>query len=390
MDINQSSQTNYCSNCGHPVEPGTIFCSNCGTQLDHFSDLNPKIEPRFFSHQAQEYTNHNKQRLERGKNKYSLNNKWLLLIPMGMILIILMIVISTQKPLNSKQTNSSSPITQPTIERVEPNNFSEFQPTITSVPISTEALDQMQPTAVKITPTSVENYNTSSTKPISSCPGAPDQRLTVGENARVCTKSDNVYIRKSPSRESSILTSVAPGAVVKIIGGPECANEWSYWEVEISDGTTGWISEGGDKTDRYFLCPISKTGSGSISGHLYYPSEMIPNGYVVAININTNEITYIKNKLNQYTFQIDNLPPGKYYIARYLPYERNETDPRIFVNTYTKWVDCVRSSSEAMPACYDHSLVPVEVFAGQTTEEIHLLDFILTTDYGLPENPINP
>lgn len=291
------------------------------------------------------------------------------------IFFILLVIISTQKLQKSNHTNSSNYLNQPTF---------------TSVPIPTEKMDQLQQTVMKITPTSTDNNNTISKKPSSSCPGAPDQRLTVGSNARVCTKIDNVYIRKEPSKNSGILTSVVPGMVVNIIDGPECANDYSYWKVKLSNGMTGWMSEGGDKIDPYFLCPTFGTGSGSISGHLYYPSEMIPRGYVVAINIDTNEVVYIETQLNQFTFQIDNLQPGEYYVAFYLPYKSYPDKSTILVNAYTKYAYCNHASSDTVPTCNDHSLVPVKVYAGQTTENIHLLDYILTTDYGLPTNPINP
>jgi hypothetical protein len=95
----------------------------------------------------------------------------------------------------------------------------------------------------------------SSSDSLSACPGAPPQRLTINEMAYVCTKSETVKLREGPGKKYSILKSLISGADVKIIGGPKCADNWSWWEVETESGYRGWMSEGGDNADKYFLCP---------------------------------------------------------------------------------------------------------------------------------------
>lgn len=88
-----------------------------------------------------------------------------------------------------------------------------------------------------------------------SCPGAPPQRLTVDEMAFVCTANDSVKLRDGAGKNYSVIKSLVPGADVKIIGGPKCGDNWSWWQVETESGFVGWMSEGGDNVDRYFLCP---------------------------------------------------------------------------------------------------------------------------------------
>ena len=88
-----------------------------------------------------------------------------------------------------------------------------------------------------------------------SCPGAPTQRLKVGGKAYVCTKTDSVHLREGANKSFDILKKLSPGAEVKIIDGPKCANNWSWWKVETESGYIGWMSEGGDNVDKYFLCP---------------------------------------------------------------------------------------------------------------------------------------
>jgi len=89
----------------------------------------------------------------------------------------------------------------------------------------------------------------------STCPGAPQQRLILNEDAEVCTKSDVVYLRTGPGRKYNIIESVTTGTTIWVIDGPECSDNWSWWKIELSDGTQGWMSEGGDSIDAYFLCP---------------------------------------------------------------------------------------------------------------------------------------
>jgi len=116
------------------------------------------------------------------------------------------------------------------------------------------AEDQNQPGSAS----SSSNPASTNTKPSSSpdsCPGAPKQRLKVGDNAYVCTKVDTVALREGPSKNYTIIKRLVPGADLKIIGGPTCANNWSFWQVRTESGYTGWMSEGGDSKDKYFLCP---------------------------------------------------------------------------------------------------------------------------------------
>ncbi len=90
------------------------------------------------------------------------------------------------------------------------------------------------------------------------CPGAPKQRVKVGEYANVCTKKDKLLVRKAPYRSSLVVGSLATGVTMKIKSGPVCDADWSYWEIEIGGEITGWVSEGGDEEDAYFICPNPK------------------------------------------------------------------------------------------------------------------------------------
>jgi len=91
---------------------------------------------------------------------------------------------------------------------------------------------------------------------ISSCPGAPPQRMVVNQRGSVCTKSEPVRMRTLPARSADTLIEVSSGTQFTVIGGPSCSDDWSWWNVRLEDGTTGWLAEGGDEVDPYFICPL--------------------------------------------------------------------------------------------------------------------------------------
>ncbi len=86
---------------------------------------------------------------------------------------------------------------------------------------------------------------------------APQQRLKVGDNATVLTSS---YLRTEPRWDEKTrirLVSPAEKLTIQITGGPVCAiynqGEYSYWQVELSNGKNGWMAEGDLK--EYYLVP---------------------------------------------------------------------------------------------------------------------------------------
>ena len=89
----------------------------------------------------------------------------------------------------------------------------------------------------------------------SGCPGAPPTRLVIGAMASVCTQSEDLIMRFSPGMISQALIGVQPGTNLMIIDGPSCANNWFWWKVELDTGLAGWVAEGGDDVDPYFICP---------------------------------------------------------------------------------------------------------------------------------------
>ena len=110
---------------------------------------------------------------------------------------------------------------------------------------------------------SMQNTSVSKARSVptpSPCMGSP-KRLSVGEWATVCTWSSRepVVMRTGPGKSyPKNGHELVPGAEVYVLEGPVCDDEskWWYWKVRTkTKGYVGWMAEGGDNKDAYFLCP---------------------------------------------------------------------------------------------------------------------------------------
>lgn len=103
-----------------------------------------------------------------------------------------------------------------------------------------------------------------STQVPSSCPGAPPQQIVPGQYGYVCTQSEKVNMRDDPSRSGNVIKQLEPGTQFNVSSlEPVCADDWSWWNVrvdnntpDVQDDVSGWVAEGGDETDPYFICPL--------------------------------------------------------------------------------------------------------------------------------------
>lgn len=91
--------------------------------------------------------------------------------------------------------------------------------------------------------------------PEPACPGAAEPRVKVNQRARVCTQKDKLVVRSAPGMYSGVEGQLETGTSFLITGGPSCAENWNYWRIRTDDGLSGWVAEGGDNTDPYFICP---------------------------------------------------------------------------------------------------------------------------------------
>lgn len=87
------------------------------------------------------------------------------------------------------------------------------------------------------------------------CPDIMPTRLSVGAQARVDTPTDlPLRFRSGPGSSADLLGLVAEGTRITILRGMVCADGYSWWQYETSDGLVGWSSEANN--DSYFISPL--------------------------------------------------------------------------------------------------------------------------------------
>jgi len=142
----------------------------------------------------------------------------------------------------------------------------------------------------------------------------------------------------------------------------------------------GQVAEGVDPGDWYApedafppdpMGVSSSTDTGSIAGELSYPAEALPPLRVVAFRADDSNFFRYVDIHSGGSYQIDHLPPGSYYIVAYvLP--NAGSFPVGLAGAYTRAVTCGLHTG-----CDDHSLVPVEVAAGQVVKPIYPADWLM-------------
>ena len=103
---------------------------------------------------------------------------------------------------------------------------------------------------------------------------------------------------------------------------------------------------------------------GGISGQLSYPSSFIPSMVMVAFDAKGPGYYYVITNENSSTYQIDNLPPGSYYVVAY------PNNDSTYPGGYSQAVPC-----GLLAECSDHSLIPVNVTSDAITTGINPGDF---------------
>jgi sortase (surface protein transpeptidase) len=69
---------------------------------------------------------------------------------------------------------------------------------------------------------------------------APDGELAVGASATLNT--DGANLRAEPTTSADVVEVLANGTAVSIIGGPEDADGYTWWQVELDGGASGWVA----------------------------------------------------------------------------------------------------------------------------------------------------
>ncbi|PJF29163.1 MAG: hypothetical protein CUN52_09770 [Phototrophicales bacterium] len=139
---------------------------------------------------------------------------------------------------------------EPIIVWTQPFNVALGLTTLVTTPTSTSTTSPASPTAI---PTS------SVVVPVGAsvlCPGAPASIVRTGITGRVFVGGPNrgpLNVRQTPSTSAPIVRIIPEGTRFAIIGGPQCANNFTWWQVRLDDGVVAWVAEG--TSAQYFIEP---------------------------------------------------------------------------------------------------------------------------------------
>jgi hypothetical protein len=68
--------------------------------------------------------------------------------------------------------------------------------------------------------------------------------IGVGQRVRVAgTDQEGIRLRGEPGVDYATLLIVEEGVVLKVLGGPQEADGYRWWQLEMEDGTVGWAVE---------------------------------------------------------------------------------------------------------------------------------------------------
>jgi hypothetical protein len=125
------------------------------------------------------------------------------------------------------------------------NAFLEREPLVTSLPTPTvirltaPASAVPSPTSPLASPTPIPTFTPRPTPDVSV---APDE-ITVGYYAEVAnTDGIGVSLRGGPSTDSSRILTVPEGMILLVVDGPREANNFFWWQVQLDDGSEGWVA----------------------------------------------------------------------------------------------------------------------------------------------------
>jgi hypothetical protein len=106
--------------------------------------------------------------------------------------------------------------------------------------------------------------------------------------------------------------------------------------------------------------------TGSIAGALSYPSNFIPPMEILAFTSDMGGFYMTTTAENSFTYQINDLPAGQYFVVAYPQFEGFED----LAGGYSQAVPCGLTVD-----CTDHSLIAVTVVGGQVTAGVDPVDW---------------
>ena len=71
--------------------------------------------------------------------------------------------------------------------------------------------------------------------------GTESDGIAIG--GTVAAIDDGLNVRSAPSTEGAIVGVLNTGQQVAVVGGPESGSGYTWWQVQLGDGTQGWVAE---------------------------------------------------------------------------------------------------------------------------------------------------
>ncbi len=87
------------------------------------------------------------------------------------------------------------------------------------------------------------------------CPGTPPSQMRVGMTGQVTfTTGAPLNIRDRASTSAAVARIIPEGTVFDVVGGPTCADGYTWWQIQLDGTLFGWVAEG--DADGYFIAPV--------------------------------------------------------------------------------------------------------------------------------------
>jgi hypothetical protein len=202
-----SSKT--CPHCGENVVPDAQFCQICGEAIEGVvGTKQEKFQERLF---------------------FKRNFRKLALVAIIIIIVISIIIFRERGQPATLPSNRKTATLTNTMLSSPLKKSPTFTMTATIIPTTATA------TATS-TPTELERKT---------CPGAPPIRVEIGDTAHVTSNCGNhILMRSNPLVATNAEQFLYAGDELKIIDGPQCSNDVSFFLVEAPKyNKTGWVAE---------------------------------------------------------------------------------------------------------------------------------------------------
>jgi uncharacterized protein YgiM (DUF1202 family) len=218
------------------------------------------------------------------KTKYQ--SFWMQLFMFGIVFTVILAACGPRTTPSPTNTTAPQPMASP-----QPTATATLPPTETKLPATSilvatatlTSLPTLPPPAtptLPVPPTITPIPATSTPNAVTACDGAPAILHKIGETVMVNTDPPEPNsLRSGPGKKTEWAGSIQPGEMANIVGGPVCADNYTWWQVETELGLSGWTAEG-DKSN-YWLIDLPNEDSDSCNA----PSPRVTVGQKVMISL---------------------------------------------------------------------------------------------------------